>query len=81
MPATLLSSANASGTALGYNQWPGAVLVEQTSAGGVGVPDCYRTVGGAVVGGSISAQAGLTAQAVGKVCSCVYENAALEGAG
>jgi len=80
MPATLLS-VNGTEMSAGYIRWPGAVLVEQTSAGGVSVPDCYRTDNSAVIGGSISAQAGLTAQAVSKACSCVYENAGLEGAG
>lgn len=80
MPATL-SVSHSTTAATGYLAWTGAVLVEQWSSGGASVPDCYQVSNGSVVGSSINAEAGLVAQPVTDICSCVYENAALVTAG
>ncbi|KIW08576.1 uncharacterized protein PV09_00540 [Verruconis gallopava] len=53
-----------------YPAWPFSVRVEQTAAGGEGVPNCYKTVDG-----SLGAQVGnFTAENATTLCSCLYRN-------
>ncbi|KAF2681028.1 hypothetical protein K458DRAFT_85222 [Lentithecium fluviatile CBS 122367] len=52
-----------------YTTWPFAVLIEQSTAGGQGVPSCYKTSNGQK-GDQIS----LDAQDATSLCSCLYKN-------
>lgn len=55
----------------GFQQWPYAVEISQTAAGGPNVPNCYKTVNGAV-GAPITA--GLVPQPDTQKCLCEYRN-------
>jgi len=53
-----------------YTAWPFAARVEETAAGGDGVPNCYQTTNG-----DIGAQVGnFTAEDASTLCSCLYRN-------
>lgn len=55
----------------GYEQWPYAVEITQTAAGGMDVPTCYRTVHGQRTD---RIEAGLTTQPESAECVCDYRN-------
>lgn len=55
----------------GYNQWPYAVEITQSSPGGDGVPDCYETINGVNAGRIIN---GLDPQPESSTCVCDYRN-------
>jgi hypothetical protein len=63
------SAALGSSSSVSPTPWPFAVRVEETSGGGDGVPECYKTQNG-VQGDSIP----LTPQGTGDLCSCLYRN-------
>jgi hypothetical protein len=53
-----------------YTTWPYAAKLEQSAAGGKGVPSCYKTTSSGQHGDSIS----LEAVAATTLCSCLYKN-------
>ncbi|KAL1612608.1 hypothetical protein SLS60_000837 [Paraconiothyrium brasiliense] len=53
-----------------HTTWPYAVRVEQTAAGGEGVPSCYKTTSSGQKGDSVS----LEAEDATTMCSCLYKN-------
>jgi hypothetical protein len=63
------SAASGSSSSVSPTPWPFAVRVEETSGGGDGVPDCYKTRNG-VQGDPIP----LTPQGAADLCSCLYRN-------
>lgn len=62
------------GRGVNFNQtWPGAVMVEQTAAGGSEVPNCYRLSNGWAVGDMLP----LPTEPHNTQCSCLYRNYAI----
>ncbi|KAJ4358054.1 uncharacterized protein N0V89_002633 [Didymosphaeria variabile] len=53
-----------------HTTWPYAVRVEQTAAGGEGVPNCYKTTSSGQKGDTVS----LEAEDATTMCSCLYKN-------
>jgi hypothetical protein len=62
---------SASGALGGYEQWPYAIDITQTAAGGDNVPICYRTIDGRR---DERIEDGLIPQPVGAECLCEYRN-------
>ncbi|KAI9837061.1 MAG: hypothetical protein M1819_000710 [Sarea resinae] len=54
-----------------FQPWPYAAQVEQLSAGGASVPECYQASNGVAVGARLG---NLSPEAADDSCSCVYQN-------
>ena len=64
-------SADSTASSGNLEQWPYSVEVLQSSVGGEGTPDCYKTVNGGL--GERVAE-GLEPVAEGEECRCEYSN-------
>ncbi|EME46356.1 hypothetical protein DOTSEDRAFT_70376 [Dothistroma septosporum NZE10] len=63
--------AGSSNITSGFQQWPYAIEISQTSSGGMDIPACYQYTNG-VVGARTTSD--LTPQAADAQCSCGYRN-------